>query len=74
MGKGERHGGQAVWRPQRVYAAGGEEVAEPTGAERVCAIEGCLGVELALRWPDGEGTWVCTKALRDRPGGDVEIA
>jgi hypothetical protein len=34
-----------------------------TGTLRDCTLEGCTGVKVGVRWPDGGITWICTKGL-----------
>lgn len=35
----------------------------PTGSTRECKLEGCSGVRIAVRWPDGELTWPCSRGM-----------
>jgi len=44
-----------------------------TGGEHHCTLEGCRGLRLAVRWPDGHMTFPCSKGMRVRADGDYEI-
>ena len=58
----------AVWDRE------GRERGLRTGGIRHCALEGCTGVRVGVRWPDGKLTWPCTKGLHQRLDGDWQIA
>lgn len=32
--------------------------------ERACHLDGCGGVRLCVRWPDGHTTWPCIRGMR----------
>ena len=34
-----------------------------TGGNRHCQLEGCGGLRLGTRWPDGKLTWPCLKGM-----------
>jgi hypothetical protein len=36
-------------------------------------MEGCLGRRLYVRWPNGKLTMPCTKGLKSREDGDLQI-
>ena len=38
-----------------------------TGGHRPCALDGCTGLRLATRWPDGRLTFPCTKGMAFDP-------
>ena len=38
------------------------------GGGEDCNLEGCGGVKLSVRWPDGRLTRPCTKGMTDVPG------
>lgn len=40
-----------------------------TGSTRSCQLEGCMGIRVMVRWPDGHRTWPCSKGLLETPGG-----
>lgn len=44
------------------------EVGKTTGKTRCCQLEGCLGVRIGTRWPDGRITWPCSKGMRLQGG------
>jgi len=41
--------------------------AEATGSTRYCALEGCNGDRIYVRWPDGKLTMPCSKGLIEGP-------
>ena len=43
-----------------------------TGGTRRCRLEGCHGVCLGVRWPDGKLTWPCTGGMKFE-GGKYQI-
>lgn len=47
----------------KVYSFNGKEIGIATGSTRRCQLEGCLGIRIMVRWPDGKATWPCTKGL-----------
>lgn len=52
---------------------GGRLQGRLTGGARVCPLEGCTGVRLGVRWPDGSLTWPCTKGMLRLANGDWEL-
>lgn len=34
-----------------------------TGTTKRCTLEGCRGLRVAVRWPDGKLTWPCSRGL-----------
>ena len=42
---------------------GGDTAGILTGGQRPCTLEGCTGLRLATRWPDGRITFPCTKGM-----------
>ncbi len=46
-----------------VYASDGRRRGRLTGGERLCNLEGCKGVRLRVRWPNGKTTWPCTVGM-----------
>lgn len=44
------------------------EKGELTGTSRMCPLEGCTGVRLYVRWPDGKITYPCTKGMIETNG------
>ncbi len=57
----------------RVYGLNAIEYGVTTGGTRKCQMEGCLGRRYGVRWPDGKMTWPCSKGLRDRDDGSLQI-
>ena len=65
---------QDAKKKTNVWSFGAVSVGEATGRERLCRqVEGCLGTEIQIKWPDGEITWCCGKGLDERPDGDLQI-
>ena len=59
--------------PEFVWNRGGKFKGRTTGTTRRCRMEGCLGICLGVRWPDGKLTWPCTKGMKERKNGDYQI-
>lgn len=66
-----------VRRPVVVFGRKGtasEKVAGVlTGNSRRCNLEGCNGLRLSVRWPDGHHTFPCTKGMEIRDDGQWQI-
>ena len=56
-----------------VWSRDGAEAGKATGGSRQCAMEGCRGLRIGVRWPDGKLTWPCTKGTMERPDGSSQI-
>lgn len=59
--------------PKIVYSRGRTEKGTPTGGTRRCALEGCTGQRIGVRWPKGNLTWPCSKGMQFLTGGEAEI-
>lgn len=72
-----------TFKSLRQYLARGENFCEPgtkvlnrdathegttTGGTRPCTMEGCTGIRIAVRWPDGKITYPCSKGLGSKDG------
>ena len=44
-----------------------------SGATHLCSMEGCNGVRVSTKWPDGKTTYPCSKGLLHRPNGVIQI-
>lgn len=44
-----------------------------SGAIHLCPMEGCNGVRVSTKWPDGKTTYPCSKGLIQRPDGVLQI-
>lgn len=51
----------------------GTERSQRTGGTRQCGMEGCRGLRIGTRWPDGKITFPCSKGLTQRADGDWQI-
>lgn len=40
----------------------------------MCRLEGCRGLRLHVRWPDGHRTYVCTKDCDQRKDGHYQLS
>ncbi len=38
-----------------------------------CQMEGCRGLRLVVKWPDGQTSRPCTKGMFTRPDGELQI-
>jgi hypothetical protein len=59
--------------PRAIYPKGtvitsrdGKEKGQATGTVRRCMLEGCGGIRIGVRWPDGKLTWPCSVAINDK--------
>jgi len=57
--------------PKKIWARDKELAGKPTGAQRRCQLEGCLGRRIGVRWPDGRITWPCSKGMLFSKTGKV---
>lgn len=60
---------------QRVYERNGKGYGHPVTifAKRPCRLEGCNGLRLPVRWKDGKVTYPCTRGLKTRRDGHLQI-
>jgi len=56
-----------------LYARDGRHAGTFTGHTRWCQLDGCGGVRMMIRWKDGKVTWPCSKGLKIRRDGKVQI-
>lgn len=40
---------------------------------RPCSMEGCTGVRIHVKWPDGRSTYPCSKGCKELPSGLWQI-
>lgn len=57
---------------KHVYSRSGKLKGDIIGTTP-CALEGCRGIRLIVRWPDGKSTRPCSKGCETRPDGDLQI-
>jgi len=50
-------------RDTPVKSRTGKLTGKLTGGSRHCALEGCRGLRLGVRWSGGSLTWPCTKGM-----------
>jgi len=46
-----------------VHARDGRTIGHTLGGKRPCALEGCRGMRMSVRWPDGKLTYPCTDGM-----------
>ena len=46
-----------------ILSRDGKLKGKATGTTRRCTLEGCTGVRVGTRWPDGKITWPCSKGM-----------
>jgi hypothetical protein len=52
------------WEGEKIISRNGSSVGYLTGSWKHCTLEGCSGVRVMARWPDGKWTWPCTEGLK----------
>ncbi len=58
--------GFVVKKGQRVYTADANSYGLATGSTHLCRLEGCRGLRVSVRWPDGGHTYPCSAGLVER--------
>lgn len=56
----------------KVYCRKGKKCGIVIG-KRACTLEGCTGVRLCVKWKDGQKTYPCTKGMKVRKDGHLQI-
>lgn len=56
-----------------VYSNDGTQVGVNSTSAYRCRMEGCTGVRITVKWPDGQITRPCTKGMFTRPDGHRQI-
>ena len=46
-----------------VKSRDGRKTGRVVGKQSLCSLEGCTGVRVSVRWPDGKLTRPCTKGM-----------
>ena len=49
---------------KHVLSRDGKEIGTPTGGQSRCQMEGCFGLRITVRWPDGKLSRPCSKGMR----------
>lgn len=60
--------------PTIVYSRDGSLRGEAKAPGYHCQLEGCRGLRLAVKWPNGKVTRPCTKGMLTRPDGALQIS
>jgi hypothetical protein len=63
----------SIERGIKVWDREGSEVGFATGGVAGCAMEGCHGVRVNVRWPDGELSKPCTTDMHERKDGGLQL-
>ena len=50
--------------PDVVVSRDGKERGLTTGGSYPCRLEGCRGMRIGVRWPDGRITYPCTMGMK----------
>lgn len=61
---------------KKIHGRAGTESAADVGEVtnvHACTMAGCSGVRLSTKWPDGGRTFPCSKGVKARPDGSLEI-
>lgn len=64
---------QSIDRTKRVYAENGRTRGRIIGGGDHCRLEGCPGIRVSVRWPNGTLTRPCTEGLWRRKDGHYQI-
>jgi len=64
---------QSIDRTKRVFARNGRTRGRIVGGGDRCKLEGCPGVRISIRWPDGSLTRPCSEGLSTRKDGHYQI-
>ena len=51
-----------------IYSHNGRLRGVTTGAQHKCALSGCTGMRISVRWPDGKHTFPCSKGIVAKRG------
>jgi len=56
-----------TWRGKTIYGRRGSNYARVagtvTGSVRRCSLDGCRGIRVMVKWPDGHRTWPCSEGI-----------
>lgn len=61
------------WGATKVWARKATQAGRITGATRLCNLEGCNGLRISVRWASGKVTFPCSKGLKVRKDGQLQI-
>ena len=50
-----------IWK---VWSRTLKEYGKTTGKLRHCNMEGCNGLKVQVKWPDGKTTWPCSEGMK----------
>jgi len=58
---------------KKVISRDGKDIGTATGATYKCTMEGCTGMRISTRWPDGKNTRPCSKGMESLPDGSYRL-
>ena len=61
------------FKGKTVRSSNGKEKGTASGHTSRCRMEGCNGVRVSTKWPDGKTTYPCSKGLIYHPDGQLQI-
>lgn len=59
--------------PRVVLSRDGSERGVPTGRVYPCCLEGCSGLRIVVKWPDGKVTHPCSAGMKEVEKGVWKI-
>lgn len=59
--------------PEYIWDRAYKRRGETTGGRFRCKLEGCTGMRIATRWPDGKITFPCSKGLKYLKPNEAKI-
>lgn len=57
-----------------IYSRDGAIAGRATGSTHKCRLDGCRGVRVSVKWPDGQNTFPCSGGLTAAGDGEWIIA
>jgi len=57
----------------KVYSRGGKMAGRIVSNTRDCQMEGCMGIRIGIRWKDGHITYPCSRGMKVRKDGTLQI-
>lgn len=59
--------------PKYVLDREGKQRGTVTGGQRLCTLESCRGMKIAVRWPNKKITYPCSKGMKEIGGNTWQI-
>ena len=64
----------AVFKSKVILSRNGTEAGVASGHTSRCRLEGCTGVRVSTKWPNGKTTFPCSKGMIYRTDGTLQIS